>query len=240
MQKSIRATLLLCIVMLHQSAAAAVGCTLTNPAQDLKYLYPTMTSYREEAQDLPRRSDGKQIYEGLRARIGDDLDAVYEAYDTPYTLYRVFADETLIGLVHGVNVPGQGGVIQVFVSVDPATTAIQSFFFQRIESPAAAALRKKTFRNQFTGLTLADFYKHDFYVVAEPTNDKDRIAAIKPDGVPSAGMVDYQATIRGLRKNLVLLDVFAFDRRSDLYWDRSQQALQQRELKQHDEATQGK
>jgi len=27
-------------------ARAAIGCTLTNPAQDLKYLFPEMTSYR--------------------------------------------------------------------------------------------------------------------------------------------------------------------------------------------------
>ena len=34
-----------------------------------------------------------------------------------------------IGVVHGVNVPGKGGVIQVFLSMDPTTAEIKSFFF---------------------------------------------------------------------------------------------------------------
>ena len=37
------------------------------------------------------------------ARVGGDLDPVYEAFDTPYTLYSVFAGERRLGYVHGIS-----------------------------------------------------------------------------------------------------------------------------------------
>ena len=39
--------------------------------------------------------DGAALFKGLRARLGSDLDPIYETYETPYTVYSVFkgADE---------------------------------------------------------------------------------------------------------------------------------------------------
>src|SRR5512143_152775 len=147
---------------------AAIGCTLSNPAEDLKYLYPEMTNFKEELMEFPKMKDGASLFKGLRGRLGSDLDPIYETYETPYTVYSVFQGGTKIGVVHGVNVPGKGGVIQVFLATDPKTAEIKNFFFQRLESPAARQLRAKEFRAQFNGLTLADFYKHDYYAKAEP------------------------------------------------------------------------
>src|SRR5262249_4988398 len=158
--------------------------------------------------EFPRLRDGSKLFNGLKARLGSDLDPIYETYETPYTVYSVFKGQTKIGVVHGVNVPGKGGVIQVFLSVDPMTAAIRSFFFQRLESPAARQLRSKDFRSQFTGLSLADFYKHDYYAVADPGAKADKIAAIKPPAIDAGGQPDYAASLRGIRKNLILLDFF--------------------------------
>src|SRR6476619_3434918 len=127
----------------------AIGCTLSNPAEDLKYLYPEMTTFKEELMEFSKIKDGAAAFKGLRARLGSDLDPIYETYETPYTVYSVFKGQTKIGIVHGVNVPGKGGVIQVFLSVDPGTAEIKNFFFQRLESPAARELRAKDFRSQF-------------------------------------------------------------------------------------------
>lgn len=205
---------------------AAIGCTLTNPAEDLKYLFPAMTTYREELKEFPRLPDGARLYQGLKARLGGDLDPLYEAYDTPYTVYSVYQGSARIGIVHGVNVPGRGGVIQVFVSVDPATGTIRNFFYQRLESPAARALRAKEFRAQFNGLTLADFYKHDYYAAADPGAKADRLAALAaPAGLDAAGQNDYRASLRGLRKNLILLDNFVFAQRFEPFWERARQAM---------------
>src|ERR1051326_3877734 len=168
--------LAIALAALAQQALGAIGCTLSNPAEDLKYLYPEMTTYKEELNEFPKLKDGAELFKGLRARLGSDLDPIYETYETPYTVYSVFKGQTKIGIVHGVNVPGKGGVIQVFLSLDPTSAEINSFFFQRLESPAATQLRNKEFRAQFSGLTLADFYKHDYYVAVDPGAKADKVA----------------------------------------------------------------
>lgn len=207
---------------------AAIGCTLGNPARDLKSLYPDMTSYREDVKELSKVPDGRTLYAILKARVGGDLDPVYEAFDTPYTLYSVFRNDQRIGLVHGVNVPGRGGVIQVFISVDPDSAAIGKLVFQRLESPGGKALRAKATREQFTGLTLADFYKHDYYAVVAPGSAADRVAGIvPPEGLPDAARPDWDAALRGVRKNLILLDFFAFDRRHEPFFERAEEARKQ-------------
>jgi len=212
------------LLALPQEAFAAIGCTLSNPAQDLKYLYPEMTSYKEDLKEFPRLENGKAMYDSLRARLGSDLDPLYETYETPYTVYSIFKGREKIGVVHGVNVPGKGGVIQVFLSTDPKTAAIRRFFFQRLESPASSALRSKAFRSQFEGLSLADFYKHDYYAAAEPGAATDRVGRIQPPALSAAGKPDYKASLRGIRKNLILLDFFVYGRRFEPFFERAQNA----------------
>src|SRR5215831_8079700 len=217
-------TTLAVMIAAAQPAIAAIGCTLSNPAEDLKYLYPEMTSFKEDLMEFGKLKDGAALFKGLRARLGSDLDPIYETYETPYTVYSVFKGQAKIGIVHGVNVPGKGGVIQVFLSTDPGTGEIRSFFFQRLESPAARQLRSKEFRAQFAGLTLADFYKHDYYAAAQPGAKADKVAAVKPPALDSSGRPDYEATLRGIRKNLILLDDFVYGKRFEPYFDRAQQA----------------
>jgi hypothetical protein len=216
-------------LVLPRQAAAAIGCTLSNPAEDLKYLYPKMTSYKEDLKEFPKIKNGEKLFKELQQRLGSDLDAVYETYATPYTIYSVFQGETKIGVVHGVNVPGKGGVIQVFLSLDPGSAEIRRFFFQRLESPAAAQLRNKEFRRQFESLSLADFYKHDFYAVAQPGTPADKVGNIKrPPSLDARGEPDYLATLRGIRKNLILLDFFVYGRRFEPFFEKAQEALRKK------------
>jgi len=222
--KSVSLFLAMVVLAAPQQVFAAIGCTLSNPAEDLKYLYPDMTTYKEELDEFPRLSGGAELFKALRARLGSDLDPIYETYETPYTVYSIFKGQAKIGIVHGVNVPGKGGVIQVFLSVDPKTAAIRSFFFQRLESPAARQLRSKEFRSQFDGLTLADFYKHDYFAAVEPGAKADKVGAIKPPALDADGRPDYDASLRGIRKNLILLDFFVYGRRFEPFFERAQQA----------------
>jgi hypothetical protein len=215
---------ILLILALPHSLFGAIGCTLSNPAEDLKYLYPEMTTFKEDLMEFPKLKDGSAIFKGLRARLGSDLDPIYETYETPYTVYSIFKGPAKIGVVHGVNVPGKGGVIQVFVATDPTTAQITHFFFQRLESPAARQLRSKEFRDQFTGLNLADFYKHDYYAAVDPHAKADKLAAIHPPAIDPSGRPDYQAALRGLRKNLILLDCFVYGRRFEPFFERAQAA----------------
>lgn len=205
----------------------AIGCTLSNPAQDLKALFPAMTTYKEELVEMPRLKNGAELFQGLKQRLRADLDPIYETYETPYTIYSVFQGPNKIGVVHGVNVPGKGGVIQVFLATDPATAEIRSLFFQRLESPAARQLRSKEFREQFRGMTLADFYKHDYYAAAEPGAKADRLGAVKaPPGIEAAGKEDLAVSLRGAKKNLILLDFFVYGKKFEPFYERSRQALE--------------
>ncbi|MBP7634480.1 hypothetical protein KBA41_09910 [Candidatus Ozemobacteraceae bacterium] len=219
--------LLQCVAPMR--AYAAIGCTLNNPAQDLKFLYPDVTSFKEEIRELRTFPGGRELYDGLKERLGTDLDPIYESFDTPYTVYSVFKGAERIGYVHGVNVPGKGGVIQVFLSTDPTTGEIRDFFFQRIESRAARTLKDKRFRARFRGMTLGDFYKHDYFRAADPANPADKLAGITPPA-PDADIVsDFQASMRGIRKNLILLDLFVYDRRAEPFYQRTKSLLKQGE-----------
>lgn len=222
--KRLSALILTAALLLPQQALAAIGCTLTNPAQDLKYLFPEMSSYKEELKEFTRLEDGKALFSALKDRLGSDLDPIYETFETPYTLYSVFKGKQKLGIVHGVNVPGKGGVIQVFLWTDPKTAEIRRFFFQRLESPAAKALRDKAFRAQFEGLTLADLYKHDYYAASEPGAAADKLARIKPPALAPEAKPDYDAALRGVRKNLILLDFFAYGRRFEPFYERAKAA----------------
>lgn len=211
---------LYCLV-LPVAVSGAIGCTLTNPAQDLKFLFPEVTSFKEEVREFRHFKDGQKLYDELKVRLGSDLDPVYEAYDTPYTVYTVFKGSELIGVVHGVNVPGRGGVIQVFLATNPATGAIDNFFFQRLESPEAKALKNRDFRRRFHGLTLADFYRHDYFRQAEPASADDKVGTI----IAGQTGQDFTASVRGIRKNLILLDMFIYNRLFEPYFKRSEELL---------------
>lgn len=216
------------LIAAPQSALAAIGCTLSNPTQDLKYLFPQMTSFKEDLREFPSMKNGAEMFKALKERLGSDLDPIYETYDTPYTVYSVFQGKNKVGVVHGVNVPGKGGVIQVFLSTDPQDGTIRRFFFQRLESPAARALKSKAFRAQFEGLTLGDFYKHDYYAAVEPGAAADKVGQIKPPELVPSGKPDYEASLRGVRKNLLLLDFFVYGRRFEPFYERARQAKEKK------------
>ena len=224
--KSLVMCLMVAVLAMPPQAFAAIGCTLSNPSEDLKYLYPEMTTYKEDLNELPRIKNGAELFSALRERLGSDLDPIYETFETPYTVYSVFKGESKIGVVHGVNVPGKGGVIQVFLSMDPQTAAIRKFFFQRLESPAARQLRSKEFLSQFEGLTLGDFYKHDYYVTVDPGAKADKVAAIQPPAFDPSGRPDYEASLRGIRKNLILIDFFVYGKKFEPYFERAKQAAE--------------
>ena len=223
--KVIMVLITMMVCLFPQRAWSAIGCTLSNPAEDLKYLYPEMTTFKEDLKEFTRLIDGVALFDAMKDRLGSDLDPIYETYETPYTIYSVFKDAKKIGIVHGVNVPGKGGVIQVFLSMDPVTSEIRKFFFQRLESSAASQLRSKTFRDQFEKMTLADFYKHDYYAAVDPSASADKLAQLKSPVLDDAARPDYIASLRGIRKNLILLDFFVYGRRFEPFFEKAKKAL---------------
>lgn len=224
--KSLKILLVVMGLFWHAVASyGAIGCTLNNPAQDLKFLFPEVTSFKEEIREFRHFPDGQKLFAELKERLGSDLDPIYEAYETPYTVYTVFKGNELIGIVHGVNVPGRGGVIQVFLATDPNTGGIENFFFQRLESPEAKALKNRDFRKRFTGLTLGDFYKHDYYRKVEPDSKVDKVNEILDSAGEQRHGPDFAASVRGIRKNLILLDMFIYNRLFEPFYKRTVELL---------------
>ncbi len=200
---------------------SAVGCTLNNPDGDIKKLFPDSTSYKTTFIQIDQKG-GRAIYNKLQKLLGDKLDNVYETMDVPYAYYQVFSENRLIGYVHGVNQKGKYGGMQIIIATDP-DGKIKQWYYQKLSSPEASRFKNETFRKRFRGLSLADFFKHDYFKTSDKYKGKDRVGNI--DDPSKQSHDDFLNTLRGMRKNLILLDQYWLERRYEPYWHRSQKLL---------------
>ena len=182
-----------------QNLYAAVGCTLNNPDRDIKRLFSKATNYKTEFITIKERG-GKELVKEIETKLKDKLEPTYESIDAPYAYYTVLKKKETIGYVHGVNQKGMYGGMQLILATDPNGMIID-FYYQKISSPESKKFRDKKFTKQFKGLTLADFYKHD--ITKKIKNPSEKNAQ------------DYVATLRGIKKNLILHDEFKLKNRYD-------------------------
>jgi hypothetical protein len=203
-----RRTLLLSLALLAalalsaETACAAVGCTLNDPDRDIMRIFPEATGYRTEFITIAEQG-GDSLRVLVESGLGDKLDPEYEADDLPYAYYTVLKGEDAIGRVHGVNQKGTYGGMQLILATDPDGTVVD-FYYQKISSPEAKRFRSEAFTEQFIGLSLADFYRHGSYSEEERT--ASRLGSMADPSEKSAE--DFAATLRGVMKNLILLDEF--------------------------------
>ena len=197
-----KAILIIMIVLVSgKNVYAAAGCTLNDPDRDIKRLFPKATNYKTEFITIQKRG-GKELVKEIEAKLKDKFDPKYESLEVPYAYYTVLEKKRVIGYVHGVNQKGMYGGLQLILATDP-NGVIKDFYYQKITSPESKKFRSKKFVKQFIGLSLADFYT------------KDLIKTIKDPSKKSS--LDYQATLRGLKKNLILLDEFKLNNKYDKY-----------------------
>jgi protein-tyrosine-phosphatase len=185
-----------------QNLYAAIGCSLTDPDRDIKRLFPNATNYKTEFITIAERG-GKELAQRVEAKLKDKLEPTYEALDVPYTYYTVLKEKDIIGYVHGVNQKGMFGVVQLIITMDP-NGVIMDFYYQKLTSPESKKFRDEKFTKQFVGLSLMDFYTMDM---------KEKI---KDPGENS--QEDYLATLRGIKKNLILTDEFKLNNKYDKYF----------------------
>ena len=177
-------------------AFAAVGCELNDPDRDIKKAFPQSTGYKANFITIQERG-GEKLKKEIEEKLGDKLDPIYESLDVPYTYYTVLKGKDAIGYMHGVNQKGLYGGMQLIMATD-TKGKILLFYYQKLSSPEAKNFKDKSFTDQFTGLTLDDFYKSN-----EP---ESTISKVKD---PSKNdHEDFHAAIRGLKKNLILLNEF--------------------------------
>lgn len=200
--------LLLAIIflLLPTNVFAAVGCDLNDPDRDVKRFFPTSTGYKTAYLSI-QKTGGEILLKEVEKRLGDNFQGIFETIDVPYTIYTIFKDEKKIGYIHGVNQKSTYGGMQVFLILD-TKGIITDFYIQKLTSKAAKELRSKEFSDQFVGLSLKSFESYD--VKSGKLPPKATISKIKNPSLDAEA--DFKATLRGVKKNLILLDVFLFNR----------------------------
>jgi hypothetical protein len=183
-------------------ALAAVGCGLNDPDRDVPRLFKESTSYKTIDFSIAQRG-GDPLLRRIENRLGSGSLALYAPIDAPYTIYEIYRGKNKVGYIHGVNQKGQFGGIQVFI-VQDLTGRIKTFYIQKITGSSAGKFRDAKFYSKFVGLSLKDFDSYD------PVSGKGsgKIAEITN---PAPEMeTDFYGVLRGLKKNLVLMDEFVF------------------------------
>ena len=182
-------------------AFAAVGCSLDDPDRDVKRLFPDSSGYKTTFITL-KEIGGEMLQKDIENKLGDKFDSVYENLDAPYAYYAVLKGKDVIGYIHGVNQKGKFGVLQLVVATN-LDGKILEFYYQKISSPESAKFRAKVFTEQFKSLSLTDFYKYD--VSGKNIQDGPVSKIVNP---AASSPEDFKATLRGVKKNLILLDEF--------------------------------
>jgi len=183
-------------------ALAAVGCGLNDPDRDVPRLFPESTSYLTSYSSIAQRG-GESLRKKIENRLGNRYLTLYAPIDAPYTFYEIYRDKKRVGYIHGVNQKGQFGGIQVFVALD-LSGRIKTFYLQKITGSSAGKFRDAAFYRKFVGVSLRDFDGFD------PASGKGsgRLAEIA-NPAPELD-TDFYGILRGLKKNLILMDEFVF------------------------------
>jgi hypothetical protein len=188
--------------MAAQPVLAAVGCDLNDADRDVSRLFPDSTRYKTIYVSIAQRG-GAPLLRKIENRLGAMNLALYAPIDVPYTLYEIYRDTKKVGYIHGVNQKGQFGGIQVFIAQD-LTGTIKKFYIQKITGKSAGKFRDAKFAKKFVGLSLRDFDSYD-PVSGKGSGKFAEIANPAPEME-----TDFYGVLRGLKKNLVLMNEFIF------------------------------
>jgi hypothetical protein len=183
---------ILFLASFYTQVFAAIGCSLDDPDRDVKRLFPESSGYQTTFVTL-KEIGGESVQKRIEEKLGDVFDPVYENLDVPYAYYTVLQGKEPVGYIHGVNQKGKFGVLQLVVATD-LQGKIREFYYQKISSPESAKFRDSAFTGQFKDLNLPDFY------------DQARVSKIISPGTNNPE--DFKATLRGIKKDLILLDEF--------------------------------
>ncbi|MDR0645434.1 MAG: hypothetical protein LBG46_00105 [Elusimicrobiota bacterium] len=198
---------LLILSALSLKLFAAVGCDLNDPDRDVKRFFPDSTGYKTQYDSIAK-SGGRELLKIVEERLQDSFQGLYETIDLPYTIYTIYKNREIIGYIHGINQKGRYGGLQVFLTYNPRGV-ITNFYYQKLTSKKAKLLRSADFAKQFAGLTLEDFLT---YNPKNADGGSKKIAAIK-NPLPE-DIVDFNATLRAVKKNLILMDIFIFSNKA--------------------------
>ncbi|MDR2104837.1 MAG: hypothetical protein LBP51_03670 [Deferribacteraceae bacterium] len=191
------------LVIFSYNAFAAVGCDLNDPDRDVKRFFPASTGYKTAYLSISREG-GEDLLKEIENALGDSFQGTYETIDVPYTVYTIFEGGNIAGYIHGINQKGKFGGLQVFLIFSP-DGVVQNFYYQKLSSKFAKDLRSEEFAEQFKGIALSDFSDYD------PKSGAGGSAKVKGIKFPlSDDDTDFRATLRAVKKNMILMDIFVF------------------------------
>jgi hypothetical protein len=203
-----KALILSILLLFSYNAFAAVGCDLNDPDRDVKRFFPASTGYKTAYLSVSKEG-GEPLLKEVEAALGDNFQGTYETIDVPYTVYTVFEGKEVAGYIHGINQKGKFGGLQVFLIFNPEGS-VKSFYYQKLTSKFAKDLRSEEFANQFKGLVLSDFSDYN------PKTGEGGSVKVKAVKFPSSDdNTDFLATLRAVKKNMILMDIFVFQRRNE-------------------------
>ena len=189
------------------------GCRLKQPQADIQRLFPKSTHFVIDRKTIAEYgSDAliEEIQQKLQPHPKGEVSP-----DAAYPIYRVFKKDRLIGYVFGMEEQGEHGPIQLILAVSPEGEIV-SWYYQKFDSPEAHRFHTEAFKRQFIGLTLTDFYGH--HLLKGALGKQDRLNSIR---APSQTSIrDLGTTCRGIKKALILLDIFCLSRQFDADWKR--------------------
>lgn len=177
------------------TAFAAVGCSLNDPDRDVKRLFPEATGYKTDFITV-KEAGGEELFKKIEQELGDKLDTLYETIDVPYAFYDVLKGKEVIAHIHGVNQKGTYGGMQIILATD-LKGKILHFYYQKMSSPEASKFMDNNFTRQFVNLSLDDFIQGKISI-KDPTKESHE---------------DFLATLRGVKKNLILLKELKINRK---------------------------
>jgi hypothetical protein len=175
---------------LTQPVHAVVGCSLSNPDQDIARLFPEMTSYRVHF--LTFKTQAPEGLRALESGLQMPLDPIFETEDVPYALYIVDGEKGRLGYVFGANNRGAHSSIQLIAAIE-ATGELRTLTLQRIRSPSATSFRAESFLNALVQVGFEANFMPCY---------RDGLCENAPVSDPSKGQSkeDYRAILRGLTK----------------------------------------
>jgi hypothetical protein len=195
------------LLIFSYNAFAAVGCDLNDPDRDVKRFFPASTGYKTAYLSISKEG-GADLLKKVEEALGDTFQGTYETIDVPYTVYTVFEGDKPAGYIHGINQKGKFGGLQVFLIFSPEGD-VKNFYYQKLTSKFAKELRSEEFANQFKALALKDFSDYD---PKTGEGGSERVKAVKFPA--SDDNTDFLATLRAVKKNMILMDFFVFQRRN--------------------------
>ena len=174
-----------------EAIQSAPLCPWREPTQDLKSFFPSATRYEAET----------PILSGMRLRLANILGRPATGDENALHIYRVYNQQTEMGVILTQRVKGAYGAIELVLGVDPAGK-VSGIRVQRNREPESIALELQ--RSEWLGA-----------FIGKQGTDPWKLGEDIPD-VTKAASPSADAVVQGARCMLILLQVATDSRAGNL------------------------